>query len=181
MQLSVPPLQPPRQLPNLPARQHPGLHPADRRLCVHLVYRPPHQLQTADRKSATQPRATHIANSTSPQRLHHQVLHLVQRQPRLLRNRLERHRPVVRVPLEHRLDQRHQADLLPQERVVLLQDRLLPAHTSAQSNSHNLPRLVSSHLILSLPVACSDPRPGSDANANAHATRRTRKHARRQR
>ena len=64
------------------------------------------------------------ARRSLPERLHEQVLDLVRRQPRLLCDGLERHRPVVRIALEHRLDQRHEADLLPQERLVLGQDRL---------------------------------------------------------
>lgn len=69
----------------------------------------------------------------APQSLHNQMLDLVQRQTRLLRDRLEAHRPVIRVPPEHGLDERHQTDLLPQERVVLLQDRLRHIHTHTQT------------------------------------------------
>lgn len=78
----------------------------------------------------TTPSASH-----PPERLHHQVFHLVHRQPRLLPNRLETHRPVVRRPPEHALDQRHQAYLLPQKRIVLLQNRLQAA--SATTHAHS--------------------------------------------
>ena len=53
------------------------------------------------------------------------MLDLVQRQTRLLGNGLERERAVVRAALEHGLNERHEADLLTEEGVVLLQDGLL--------------------------------------------------------
>ena len=53
------------------------------------------------------------------------MLDLLQRQPRFFSDCLERHRPIVRAPFEYRLNERHQADLLTQEGVILVENWLL--------------------------------------------------------
>jgi hypothetical protein len=61
---------------------------------------------------------------SAPEGLHEKVLDLVDGQACLRRDRREGERAVVGIAPEDRLDERHEADLLAQERVVLLQDRL---------------------------------------------------------
>lgn len=51
----------------------------------------------------------------SPQGLHDQMLNLGDRQLCFLSYRLEAHTPLIPRPLENRLNQCHQTDLLPQE------------------------------------------------------------------
>jgi hypothetical protein len=60
----------------------------------------------------------------APQRFHDKVLDLIQWQSGLFGDGLERHRPVIGTPREDRLDQCHEADLLPQERIVSQEYRL---------------------------------------------------------
>ena len=52
------------------------------------------------------------------------MFHFIYREARLLGDRLERHRAIIRTPFEHRLYQRHETDLLSKKRIVLFQDRL---------------------------------------------------------
>jgi hypothetical protein len=65
-----------------------------------------------------------IQKENLPQRLHHQMLNLIHRQPRLIRNHLKAHTPIIRMPFENCLNQRHETDLLSQEAKVFLQNRL---------------------------------------------------------
>lgn len=55
---------------------------------------------------------------------HDEMLYLVSGKPRLDSNRLKAQSAVCARPSEHTLDQRHETDLLPQERLVLRKDRL---------------------------------------------------------
>jgi len=48
------------------------------------------------------------------------MLNLIHRQPRLIRNHLKTHIPIIRMSLEHSLNKRHETDLLSQEAKVFL-------------------------------------------------------------
>ena len=52
------------------------------------------------------------------------MLNLIHRQPRLICNHLKAHTPVIRMPLEYRLNKRHETDFLSQEPKIFLQYRL---------------------------------------------------------
>lgn len=125
MQLRIPPGETLRKLPDLVPREHPWLDPGDLRLLVHLVQRALDQLQAVNgRVSAARTPTNAYSQTCIPQRFHYQMLDLVQGQMRLLGDGLERHSSVIRASLEHGLDECHKTDLLSQERVVFLQDRL---------------------------------------------------------
>ena len=59
------------------------------------------------------------------ERLHDKVLDLCDRDLCVLCDALEREHPIVGCAAKDRLDERHQADLLAQEVLVLLKDRLM--------------------------------------------------------
>ena len=61
------------------------------------------------------------------------MLNLIHRQPRLVRNHLKAHTPIICMPLEHSFNKRHETDLLPQEAKVLLQNRLTVKIMSKQN------------------------------------------------
>lgn len=65
-----------------------------------------------------------------PERLHNKMLDLIHRQSRLLRDSLKTHRPIIRVPLKHRLNKRHETNLLLEEGVVFLEDWLYTSEIS---------------------------------------------------
>lgn len=99
----VPILQPQPHVLNLLHIQHLRLHPVDPRHLGHLIDAPLQQAQA--------------------QRLHDQDLDLLRLDARLLRDGRERHGAVVRRAPEHRFRQRREGDLLPEEGLVLLEER----------------------------------------------------------
>lgn len=99
----VPILQPQPHVLNLLHVQHLRLHPVYPCYLSHLIDAALQQAQA--------------------QRLHDQDLDLLRLDARLLRDGRERHRAVVRRAPEHRFCQRRKRDLLPEEGLVLLEER----------------------------------------------------------
>lgn len=52
------------------------------------------------------------------------MLHFIDRQPRLFRDRGKAHCTIIRASFEYGLDERHETDFLAEERVVFLENWL---------------------------------------------------------